>query len=443
MKVTVEDLSAVKKVMHIEVAEANVKNALDDAYKTLKKTAKVKGFRPGKTPRSVLERLYSKDVNADVASKLIQGSFVEALKETELNILGSPEVNPPEFTGKGDYKFDATVEIRPEIADIEFKGLELTKTLYKASDAEVDTQLKMLQKNMAKLEPISEERAAKQGDFVLMDYEGFKDGKPFEETQKTENFSMQIGEGHISPDLDKGIEGMNKGDEKEIDVTFPEDYFNKKLAGLDISFKVNLNDIRKQILPEIDDEMAKGLGPFDGVDALKKEILKNLTQGYDKRSEQEINEQVFTQLLAKVSFEVPDTLIQFELDAIVSEAQRSFEYHNKTFEEAGITKESLEVQYKGTAEKQAKRQLILGKIIDQEKLELSDEEMDKGFEEMAAAYNQPVETLKTFYQQDTGGRLEGFKHALLEKKAIKLIMDSNEIKEVEPELEAEQEKEDA
>ncbi len=437
MKVTVEDLSAVKKVMHIEVEEKNVTKALDNAYKTLKKTAKVKGFRPGKTPRGVLERLYGKDVDADVVSKLIQESFVEALKETELNIIGSPKVDPPELDGKKAYKFDAEVEIRPEIADVAFKDLDLKKNLYKANDKEVEAQLSMLQKNMAKQEPIKEERPAKEGDFVLVDYEGFKDGNPFVETQKTENFTLKLGEGHIAADLDKGIEGMTKDDEKEIAVSFPKDYFNEKLAGLDISFKVKLNEIREQILPEIDDEMAKGLGPFENLDALKEKILENLSQGYDKRTEQELNEQVFSQLLDRVSFEVPDTMIKFELDAIVSDAKRSFEYHNKSFEEAGITEESLEERYRETAEKQARRQLLLGKIIEQEKLELSDDELDKGFEEMAASYNQPVEGLKTFYNQDTEGRLEGFKHALLEKQAIKLIMDSNKVQEVEPEPESE------
>ena len=302
MKVTVEDRSSVKKVMHIEIPEADVKSALDDAYQTLKKTAKVKGFRPGKTPRGVLERLYKKDVNADVTGKLIQDAYVAALKETELKVVGSPVVDPPELAGQADYRFDAEVEVHPEIADIDFAGLKLTKTLYKASEEEVDTQIKMMQKNLAKREPIDEDRPAQNGDFVQLDYEGFKDGHPFEETKKTENFVIKLGDAHIAEDFDKGVVGMNPGDEKEITASFPADYFNKKLAGHTVDFKVKLNEIRKEVLPEIDDELAKQLGPFTTMGEVRDKIKENLTQGYDKRIEQELNEQIFSQILEKMRF---------------------------------------------------------------------------------------------------------------------------------------------
>ena len=435
MKVTVENRSSVKKVLHIEVPEADVKRALDEAYQTLKKTAKVKGFRPGKTPRGVLERLYKKDVNADVTGKLIQDAYVDALKETKLKVVGSPTVDPPELAGTGDYRFDAEVEIHPEIADIGFTNLKLKKTLYKASDEEVDVQIQMMQKNLAKREPIDEARPAQNGDFVQVDYEGFKDGKPLEDTKKTENFVIKLGDAHIAEDFDKGVVGMNPGDEKEITVSFPDDYFNKKLAGHTVDFKVKLNEIRKEVLPEIDDEMAKQLGPFTTLDEVRDKIKENLTQGYDKRIEQELNEQIFGQILETTDFEVPDVMVEYELNSIIADAERSFSYHNKTFEEAGISRESLAEKYRDTAEKQVRRQLILGKIIQQEKMELADADLEKGFEEMAATYNQPVDVIKGFYG-NSGDKLELFKHALLEKQAIKLIMERNEIESVEPEKEA-------
>jgi trigger factor len=431
MKVTVEDRSSVKKVMHIEIPEADVTRELDDAYKTLKKTAKVKGFRPGKTPRGVLERLYKKDVNADVTGKLIQDAYVAALKETELKVVGSPKVEPPELKAGAAYHFDADVEVQPEIADIDYTGLKLKKTLYQASDEEVEVQIQMMQKNLAKREPIDEERPAQDGDFVQVDYEGFKDGKPFEDTQKTENFVIKLGDGHISEDFDKGVIGMNPGDEKEITASFPDDYFNKKLAGHTVDFKVKLNEIRKEVLPEIDDEMAKQLGPFTTLDEVREKIKENLTQGYDKRIEQELNEQIFSQILEKVEFEVPDVMVEHELNGIIADAERSFSYHNKTFEEAGISRESLAEKYRETAEKQVRRQLILGRIVQQEKMELADEDLEKGFEEMAATYNQPVDVVKNVYA-NSGDQLALFKHALLEKQAIKLIMEKNEIESVEP-----------
>ena len=432
MKVTVEDRSAVKKVMHIEIPQEDVTRALDDAYKTLKQNAKVKGFRPGKTPRSVLERIYKKDVSADVVSQLIQDNYVAALKETELKVIGSPIVDPPELVEKSDYCFDAEVEVQPEIADIDFSGLKLKKNLYKASDEELELQIKMMQKNLAKREPIDEARPAQNGDFVQVDYEGFKDGQPFEEAKKTENFVIKLGDAHIAEEFDKGVVGMNPGDEKEITVSFPDDYFNKKLAGHTIDFKVKLNEIRKEVLPEIDDELAKQIGPFSTMDEVREKIRENLTEGYNKRAEQELNEQIFSQILEKTEFEVPDVMVNYELDHIISDAERSFSYHNKTFEEAGISKESLREKYRETAEKQVRRQLILDKIIVQEKMELADEDLEKGFEEMAANYNQPVDVIKGIYG-NSGDKIEFFKHALLEKEAIKLIIDKNEVEMVEPE----------
>lgn len=433
MQVTVEDVSSVKKILHIEIPEDKVVRELDNAYKNLKKTAKIKGFRPGKAPRSVLERLYKKDVHNNVSSKLLQDSFVEAIKETDLNIVGNPKIDPPGLDEKGPYKYDATVEIKPEIEEIDFKGLTLKKNLYRVTDQEMDAQVAMLQKNLAQQKPITEDRAAQKDDFVLVDYEGFKDGRPFAETQKTENFTMKIGTGHILKTFDEQLIGMKPGDKKEIKVNFPEDYFNDKLANLEINFQVTLHEIREEVLPEIDDEFAKRLGQYETFDDLKNAITDNLDQGYAKRVEQEINEQIFEALIAKSEFEVPDSMVDYELEGIIEEAERSFAYHNKSMEDLGLSKEILSEKYRDTADKKVRRHLILGKIIEQEDMTLTDQEMEDGFKEMAQTFNQPLEDIKNYYKQNED-KIEFFKHTLLEKNAVKLIIKSSTIEEVEPEL---------
>ena len=434
MKVSVEDVSSVKKTLRIEVPEDQVTSELNDAYKNLKKNAKVKGFRPGKAPRGVLERMYGKDVNADVSGKLIQQAMIEAIQETELKILGSPEVDPPELKAGEAYRFDAAVEISPDIESIDFKGLSLTKKRYVATDEEIATQLKMLQKNLTKTEKIAEERAVQQGDFVLIDYEGFKDGNPFGETQKTENMTMKIGDAHISADFDDALVGMQPEESKTFEIGFPEDYFNKALAGQTIEFQVTLNEIRQENVPEIDDAMAKQLGQFETLDDVKAEIRKNLQQGYDKRSEQELNEQIFSSLIAKTDFEIPEIMVKYELESIVADAEKSFSYHNVSMEDVGVTREGLEEKYRETAEKQVRRHLILTQIIEQESLELTDDEIKAGYQEMADNYNHPVEEIKNFYEQNKD-KLDIFKHTLLEKHAIKLILDNSSVEEVEAELE--------
>ena len=432
MKVSVEDQSSVKKVLHIEVPQEDVARELDDAYAQLKKTAKIKGFRPGKTPRSVLERIYGKEVKADVSGKLIQAGIIDALKQTQLRIVGSPVVDPPKLDGQQPYTFDAAVEINPEIADIDFKGLKLNKTKYAATDDEVEVQLTMLQKNLAKREPLKEDRPLQLGDVAVIDYEGFKNGEPFEPTKKTENFIIKVGNGQIVKDLDEGLIGMQTGEEKEVEVTFPEDYFKEELVGQKVNFKVKLNEIREEILPDLDDAFAKSISDkYETLEILKTKIKENLRSGYEKRAEQELNEQIFQQLLEQTEFEVPDVLVDGELEHILKDAEQSFAQSNRSFEEVGLSREGLAKTYRPTAEKQVRRHLILNKIIEQEKMSLTDEELNQGFQEMADNYQQPVEHIKGYYEHNKEG-LEFFKHTLLEKKALKIIIDNGQISEIEP-----------
>ena len=432
MQFTVEDISSVKKTLHVEIPKDEVSRELDKAYSQLKKNAKIKGFRPGKVPRSVLERMFKKDVHADVSSRLIQNSFIDVIKQTELKVVGNPDLKPPELTVDSPYKYEATVEITPEIEDIDFKGLELQRTLYQATDSEVDIQLKTLQKNMAKYEKISDNRPVRDGDFVLIDFDGSKDGTAVPEFAKVENFSMQIGKAAISDDFDHQLIGMRAGDSKAFETQFGKDHPNEKLAGQQISFQVMLSEIRQEILPPIDDELAKKAGPYETLDDLKKIIMENLRQGYEKRTEQELNEQIFSELIAKTEFEVPNALVEMELEGIIEEAERSFAYRNISLEEMGLSREAIAEKYRDTALKQVKRHLILDKIIHQESLSLTDEELEDGLKSMAENFNQPLEEIKKYYAQNQD-KLEFFKHTLLEKKAIKLIIDSGIIKDVKPE----------
>lgn len=439
MQVTIEDVSSVKKILHVEIPNERVVTEIDKAYESLKKTAKLKGFRPGKTPRSVLERFFKKDVHSDVSNKLLQDSFIDAIREKDLKIVGDPKIEPPVFDEKGPYKYDATIEIKPAIADIDFKGLTLKKNIYKISDEEVEAQLKMLQKNLAQQKTIEETRPAGEGDFALITYEGFKDGKPFEETAKTENFTIKLGQGRITKDFDSQIIGMKAGERKEIRIHFSEDYFNSKLANLDITFDVMLNGIREEILPEINDDLAKNLGGFNTLEELKNTIKENLRQGYEKRVEQELNEQIFSALISKTPFEVPEAMVEFELENIIADAERSFTYHNTSLEALGLSKEILSVKYRDTAEKQIRRHLILDKIIGQEKLALKDEEMEEGFKAMSESFKQPVDDIKKYYRQNKD-KLDYFKHTLLEKNAINLIIENSTVENSEPVPEAGAEK---
>lgn len=431
MNVTVEDLSSVKKVMHLEIPLETVARELDKAYDQLKRTARIKGFRQGKAPRGVLERLYRKEVHADVAGRLIQENLVAAIQDTGLAVVGAPQVDPPELQADAPYRFEATVEVRPEIADIDLEGLTFKKTAYTVSEGEIEAQLSMLQRNLAERKPLIEPRPVTAGDFVVIDYAGFKDGKPYDETAPTEDFTIKIGDGTIHKDFDAALVGAEAGQTLEVTVDFEEGYFNPKLAGRKILFQVTVKEIRVEVLPPIDDDLARKLGPYESLDALTQAIRANLESGYAKRTEQELNEQLFKALIERSAFEVPESLVQQELEGILSEAERSFSYQNMTFEQVGLTREALAGKYRDTAEDQVRRHLILGKVIQQEGLTLPDDALEKGMADMAAAYQQPLEGLKGFYAQNPD-RLEAFRHALLEKEAIRVIMDRSDIEAVAP-----------
>ncbi|MFP4533709.1 MAG: trigger factor [Desulfobacterales bacterium] len=441
MDVTVEDISSVKKKLHIEVPREEVAKELDSAYDNLKKNARIKGYRPGKVPRSVLERKFQKDVHSEVMQNLIQNTIFDAIKEKNLPILGTPDIDPSDLKPDQSFTYDATVELKPELPEVDFKGLNLYKTNYQADESEIDNQIEMLKKHLAEYHPIQEERAAVDGDYVVIDYEGYKDGQPYAETEKTENYTLKIGQGMISEDFDQQLIGMKPGEAKTFTIHFPEDYHNENLAGLDIEFQVTLKEIREEVLPAADDEMAKKLGEFNSMTELREEIRKNLQQGYDKRADQEMQEQIFEKLLTE-NFEVPEVMVQHEIDGIIQDAEQRFAQNSLSMEQLGLTRDKMAEQYRDLAEKQVRRHLLLNKIIEQEALEVTDEELESEYSRFSEATGQPVDAIKTYYKQNTD-KLEGFKHALLEKKAIDLIIDHATIETVEPEQSAENSDENA
>ena len=239
-------------------------------------------------------------------------------------------------------------------------------------------------------------RAAQKGDHVLIDFEGFKDGRPFSEAPLTRDFNLKLGEGPILAEFDDQLIGMQPGEAKEFSIKFPGDHKNPTLAGLDISFRVTLKDVREEVLPAIDDELANKTGQYENLEDLKKAIADNLQQGYAKRTEQELHEQIYKELLSRTEFEVPDALIE----GILEEAERSFSYRNISMEEMGLSRESLAEQYRDTALNQVKRHLLLSKLIDQQQLALDDEEIEGALADMAASFNQPLEEIKKFYDQN-------------------------------------------
>lgn len=438
MQFTVEDVSSVKKVLHIDIPEADVAAEVEEAYSQLKKTSKIKGYRPGKAPRNILEKMFSKDVNADVSGRLIQNTVFKAITDAKLRIVSQPIVEPVDFSGKGNFKYSAKVEIRPEIAPIDISQIKIKKTNYAYSEGEVDAQIEMLRKSLAKKTPAPEGTVISEGSYALISYEGFKDGVPFEKTPKVENQLYRIGSAMMSKMFDDELTGLKKGDEKTFTVSYPSEYVNKQFAANDIEFRLAVNDVMQEELPELNEDFAKNFGKFETVEEIKNEIRSNLKQGYDKRIEQEMNEQIFSYLLERSNFEVPESMLEMEIEAMIDEAERACAANGITLDQIGQSREALKDEFRETAEKQVRRHLALTSIIEHEKMTLSDEDLEEGYESLSKEFNRPVEMIREFYKNNPD-KTEYLKITLLEKKAVKMLIEKSEITEVEPsETESEQ-----
>lgn len=430
MNFTVEDISSVKKKVIFEIPAEQAAQALDEAYNDLKKTAKIKGFRPGKVPRSVLEHRYAREMKKDVGGSLIQSSWLDFAKESQLAILGMPEIDPGDFDDTGAFKYSATIEVAPQIADIDFKGMHLTQNVYRIPNEMIARQLEAQQRFQADKKPLEEKRPLQSGDLALVDYEGFKDGEAFAGTPRSAGATLRVGAGQILPDFDHQLLGMQAGETREITITFPDEYGKLELAGQQITFQVTLHDILEEILPPIDDAFAKKLGNYESLEALKKSIADDLQARYTQRSQQELHEEVFETLLARTDFEVPEVLIKIEQDNIVRDFVRFFEMQNVSMEERGLNPDQFGGKYRDVAEKQARRHLILDKLAHQENLTVPDDMLEQEYVKISHSNQSSLEDIKTFFSNNPE-KLAGLKQTLLENEALQRVINAGKIDKVE------------
>ena len=270
MKASVEEISAIKRKISVEIPEDQVVKEVDSLYKDLGQKAKIKGFRPGKVPRNILERYFKDYVKAEVIQKLIEESYPKALSETELQPVSPPAIDPGEFEGGKPFQYSAVIEIKPDFKPEGYTGLNIEGKKEEVKDEEVEQRLKALQNLHANLNTISEARPIQTGDYVIVDYEAKVEGKPLE-GGKAIDFTVEVGSGQFIPTFEEKLIGLRLEEEKEIEVSFPADYGYQKWAGKTISFHVKIKEIKAKILPPLDDEFAKDLG-YSSLEELRSQI---------------------------------------------------------------------------------------------------------------------------------------------------------------------------
>jgi trigger factor len=420
MRVSVEEISPIKKKMNVEVPEDEVAKEVDSFYRELNRKAKIKGFRPGKVPRNILERHFKDYVKAEVIQKLIQESYPQALSEAKLHPVSNPLIDPGEMEGGKPFQYAATIETKPEIKLEGYIGLKLEGKKEGVKDEEVEERLKNLQNIHAQLKTISDPRPVQTGDFVIIDYEASVDNKPLEEGKATD-FTVEVGSGRFIPDLEEKLVGLMPDEEKGIEVSFPEDYGYKKWAGKTLSFHVKIKEVKEKILPPLDDEFAKDLGDYSSLENLRLKLREEIEKEKKLILERQLKDQMVEQLLQVNSFEVPESLVEEQTRTLVSDTKMRLAAQGVDFKNLGLSEEKLQGDYREMAQKQVRTFLILEKIADQEGITVTDEEAEDRVREISERTHQKFDVVKRYYEKN--GLIPEVKAGIVSEKILNFLLE--------------------
>ncbi len=421
MEVVVEDVSALTKKITITLPAEGVQKKLDKAYGKLQRETKIKGFRRGKVPRNVVIRHYKGQVEAEVGEKLVQETYFDAIEQEKVDPVVHPDISDPVFKKDGTFVFVANIDIRPEFELDDYKGIEIEKAAIDISDAAVEIEIEELRRDMAPLKSV-EGRAVEEGDVIVVDFEGFHNGKAMKEV-KNDNYSVDVGTGKLSPEFEEKLVGMKEGEEASHEVDFPAHYNNPVLAGKNVEFRVKVKDVKERVLPEINAEFAKDVDEsYATVDDLKNDVRTRLQKQKDEQAKGELTDKLMHKLLANHVFEVPQRLVRFEVEEMVKTTEKSLEQQGMSLEAAGVNRDDLAEQSKETAEKRVRGDFILKKIAEVEEIKVNDEDMERAFKRIGDQYNMPVAKVKEFF----GNRddLLPFMNEILNEKILTFLREN-------------------
>jgi trigger factor len=385
----------------------------------LGKKAKIKGFRPGKVPRDILRRYFKDYVKTEVIQKLIQDTYPQALSESDLKPVSQPVIDPGEFEEGKPFQYTTVIEVKPDFRLEEYTGLKIEGKKEEVRDDEVEGRLKSLQNLHANLKTISEARPIQTGDYVVVDYEARVGGKPMEEG-KAIDFAVEVGSGQFIPAFEEKLIGLKLEEEGEIEVSFPEDYGYQKWAGKTISFHVKIKEIKEKILPPLDDEFAKDVGD-SSLDELKVKLRGEIEREKQRILEEQLKSQVMDQLLETNSFEIPESLVEEQSKALVSDTKLRMTAQGIDFKNLGVSEEKLQEDYRPVAQKQVKTFLILEKIANQEGIVVTDEEVDNRLREMSERMYQKFDAVKRYYEKN--GLLPEVKAKIIQDKTLNFLLE--------------------
>jgi trigger factor len=426
--INIEELSSVKKKLSFEIPWNEVKNELDAVYRDIGKKAKIKGFRPGKIPRKVLETYFKEQAENETINNIVNKFYWQALEEKRIVALSRPDIDQEGLKENSDFSFSASFETEPEFEPKGYKGIELEKEIFQVTENDMEKRINELKQMFATMEEVKDDRPAVKGDFVVMDFAGNLNGESPPEL-KADNYFLEIGSQRFIPGFEEQLIGRKKGEEKSIKVVFPKDYHEKKFADKEVTFNVTIKNIKEKKLPEVDGNFIKNFDKYDSLEDLKNDVRKSLEEESQRLSEINLRNKVTEILRKENEFEAPPSLIERQIFYMMADTQRRMTSAGMDEKNAMELSFKMRDKFKDEAVKTVKTFLLLKKIAQKESFIVEEGDTEKHIQELAVKYGRDYELLKKTYENEENR--DNLKVELIQKKVFDFIEQSANIKVVE------------
>lgn len=423
MSLQVEKLENNTAKLTIEVEASKFDKAIQKAYQKNKNKFNIPGFRKGKVPYAMVEKMYGAAVfYEDAANELISGTYAQAAEESGLEIVARPEINVTQIEKGKPFIFEAEVTTKPEVKLGKYKGIKVEKADVTVTDEEVAEELDKVKEQNARL-VAADDKAVEDGDQTTIDFEGFVDGVAFE-GGKGEDYPLTIGSHSFIDTFEEQLIGKKVGEEVEVNVTFPENYQAKELAGKPAMFKVTIKEIKVKEYPELDDDFAQDVSEFDTLDEYKEDIKKNLTEKKEKEAEAEKESKVIEAIVNDAEMDIPEKMVEAQAEQMLEEFAQNIAMQGISFEQylqfTGATVDQMKEQVKPQAQARVESSLVLEAVVKAENIEATEEEVEEEIKEMAGRYNMEADKLKGLL---TDSDKENLKKDICARKAAKFVVD--------------------
>jgi trigger factor len=429
MKIDVEELSSVQRKVRVELPPETVATEFSRAYKNLGQRVRVKGFRPGKTPRSVLQGIYGDEIKGQVRSQLVEDSLGEALKERRLQMVSRPEVEANDLEEGRAFSFSAVFEVKPDINVRDYLGMEVEKVRLSISEAQVDAALRRLQESHARLEPLENRDVVEQGDFVTLDFEGSIAGQLFP-GGKGENYLLEVGGGRALPQFETAVVGLKVGERRTVQLTYPEDYPKREVAGKAVEFSLLVHEIKQKVLPALDDEFAKDHGECVSLDDLKASIRARLENELKHFQHEELKEQIVNRLLDAHSLTPPSSMVERQTRYLMERYQNRASDPSTSESDSTPPLEETRKRLETRAIRQVQATLLIEKISQLEKIEVTDREVQERVDQLARAAGDRAKPVRETYSR--ADSRDDLRAQMVFDRTLDFLLARAQVKEIDP-----------